>query len=335
MTALNIRNYQNSALIPSYGHTSCTHKNPLAIVKYCNAPPSLSLVNGNMNLTIPCNASDITEYWCPITKNSAMTFQKESYVAENNGWCADGENIFAAYIIPDQPELSLSSEHAYKYLIELTQKLGYTNIYRIWNYIGRINTPNINGLERYRDFCTGRANAFEALNYAPSTLPAATGIGFHDGGIAIFLIARKTPEAINIENSLQIPAYQYPQCYGPKSPSFARATMIDTQDGQRLYISGTASIRQHASLTDSLEQQISITIENIQNIIKTLRADSKYPKEYLCDSLKIYVRHEQDAALISAAFQDAFNIAAKNAPVLIADICRSELSLEVEGVFRS
>lgn len=331
----NRKHYAYSALIPRYGAPSSINGDALAIVHYCNAQPSFSLENGILHLTIPSSLSSLDEYWVPTNIRPDIAFQKESHVTGHSGWCADGENLFAAYSIPDEPELALSAQHAYEYLIGLVQQRGYTNIYRIWNYIGCINAPNSNNLERYRDFCIGRANAFEAMNYAPSTLPAATGIGFQDGGVSIFLIARKTQQALNIENPLQVPAYQYPNLYGPKAPSFARATVIDTQDGTCLYVSGTASIRQHASLTHTLEQQIAITLENIQQLVSSASSSLKPVKKYLCESLKIYVRHTQDVPLVASAFRAAFGVTAENAPVLVSDICRAELSLEVEGVFRS
>lgn len=325
---------KNNALHASYAQPVSGHTQPLAIVHYSHAPASIALVDDILHLTIPCRHAQLNEYWKPVVPSSDGSFCKESHISDRSGWSTDGDNLFAAYLIPDESELALSSERAYEFLINLSQNLGYTNIYRIWNYIGSINAPNTYGLERYRDFCVGRANAFEALNYAPSALPAATGIGFQDGGICIFLIARKTPNAVNIENSLQVPAYQYPQIYGPKSPSFARATVLDTQVGKYLYVSGTASIRQHSSLTDNLDQQIAITIENIRNLIKVTQVKFNFSHDYLCDSLKIYVRNEQDAPFIASAFQAAFNIKADSAPVLISDICRSELSLEVEGIFK-
>lgn len=324
----------NNALHASYTQDVSKKKRPLAVVHYSHEPASIAFIDDILHLTVPCHHGQLNEYWKPVVPASDELFHKENQITDRSGWCADGENFFAAYIIPDEPELALSSQHAYDFLINLSKKLGYTNIYRIWNYIGHINALNANGLERYRDFCIGRANAFDDLNYVPSALPAATGIGFQKGGVSIFLIARKTPHAVNIENSLQVPAYQYPQIYGPKSPSFARATVLETQVGRYLYVSGTASIRQHRSLTDSLEQQITMTIENIKHLIKTAQFDFNYSHEYICDSLKIYVRHEQDASFVASAFHAAFNVAPENAPVLISDICRSELSLEVEGIFK-
>lgn len=325
--------YTYNALIPNYALKDIQEN--LAVVHYGNEKTSITSKNNVLHICIPSAQTQLTEYWSLLHLTTEDANQRQCHATGTEGWCADGENLFAACLVPDGPELAPVSKQAYMRLIQLAEQLGYANIYRIWNYVGRINDPNNNGLERYRDFCLGRADAFEALKYAPTTLPAATGIGFQNGGVVVFLIARKTPQATNIENPLQVPAYQYPQRYGPKAPSFARATVIKVKNGFCLYVSGTASIRNHTSLTQNIEQEIAITIENIQQLLKI--AATKYPtfKQSICDSLKIYVRHKKDIPLVSQALQAAFGVEAAQAPVLISDICRAELSLEVEGVFHA
>lgn len=321
------------ALVPSYAPEPTA--DTLAIVHYGPVHSTITCKDGVLHVSIPSRNTQVSEYWQPVKSVSDQVTQTECHVTPNEGWCADGENLFAACLIPDGPELAPASKRAYERLIQLAHTLGYTNVYRIWNYIGSINTPNGNGLERYQDFCLGRAEAFETLHYTPASLPAATGIGFQQGGVVVFLIARKTPQATNIENPLQVPAYQYPQHYGPKAPSFARATVVKTHNGLWLYVSGTASIRNHISLHHSLEQQIAITIENIQTLLEETR--KKFPdfKQVFCDSLKIYVRHHHDAPTVAKAFQNSFCVKPEKSPVFISDICREELSLEVEGIFRS
>lgn len=325
--------YSYGALIPHYNPKNTLQS--LAVVHYGHAAPSIMCKNGMLHVCIPSAQTQLTEYWCPLHRTSDNTSQTQCHATDTQGWCADGENLFAASLIPDGLELAPASKQAYTRLIQLAEHLGYTNIYRVWNYIGRINAPNANGLERYRDFCLGRAEAFEGLNYAPAALPAATGIGFENGGVVVFLIARKTPQATNIENPLQVSAYNYPQQYAPKAPSFARATVIKVQNGFCLYVSGTASIRNHTSFTHTLEQEIAITIENIQQLLKMAQAEYSQFQNSFCESLKIYVRHEKNIPLIAKAFQEAFGVAPEQAPVLVSDICRAELSLEVEGVFRA
>ena len=52
----------------------------------------------------------------------------------------------------------------------------------------------------------------------------------------VFAATEATPR--HFENPLQVPAYEYPGEYGPRSPSFARATVV-AQPGPCLFVSGT------------------------------------------------------------------------------------------------
>ena len=83
----------------------------------------------------------------------------------------------------------------------------------------------------------------------------------------MFLLARRTRDTVNVENPLQMPAYEYPDTYGPRSPSFARATTVTTAGVASLYVSGTASIRGHRTVGATLEEQIKVTMENIDALL--------------------------------------------------------------------
>ena len=102
-------------------------------------------------------------------------------------------------------------------------------------------------------------------------MPAATGIGSHSDKIYGYLVATKNIDYENLENSIQMSAYRYPPQYGPKSPSFARATIKKNlkKDGSvQVFISGTASIRGHQTLHEGdIEKQVNTTMENIEHLI--------------------------------------------------------------------
>ena len=72
----------------------------------------------------------------------------------------------------------------------------------------------------------GRAEAFSALADRFPQLSAATGIGTLSPGVDVAFLAAKPGRAVHLENPRQTPAYKYPSQYGPKSPSFARATFL-------------------------------------------------------------------------------------------------------------
>ncbi|MCP1231468.1 chorismate transformation enzyme, FkbO/Hyg5 family [Acetobacter indonesiensis] len=313
----------------SYGAFEAEHRSALAVVQYAQGNAKLCYRNGQVQLTIPYTHGECSEYWSTLEASSCRGGMTDQGIA----WCEDGTNLFAAFILDDRPRLSGAVQEKYEALLSFVQEKEYRTLYRIWNYIGRINQSNKDGLERYQDFCLGRALAFERSGFTMETLPAATGIGFDEGGVCVYLLARRDGLAANIENPLQIPAYRYPITYGPKSPSFARGTVLYDQQRLELYLSGTASIRQSVSVGSNLEEQINITIENINALIENVKENEGKLDNCVCTSLKIYVRHAKDKAAVSNVFRHVFSVSPENSPVFVSDICRSELLLEVEGVF--
>jgi chorismate lyase/3-hydroxybenzoate synthase len=122
-----------------------------------------------------------------------------------------------------------------------------------------------------------------------------------------------------------VSAYSYPPSYGPRSPSFARATRCPASAGGWLLLSGTASIVGHKSLHHGdVERQVEETLDNLEEL---LPADG--PARYA--ALKVYVRRPEDLPAVRAGVAARVGSAL---PVLYlqADICREELLVEIEGV---
>ena len=308
---------------PRYEPASATEARSrlVGVVHYRDDEATVDASDGTVSVVVPSPRNDLTETW------PAEGEQTDSGTSGDVCWAHDGENLFAAVSAPDAGVLGERVREAYTALLSTTADLGFTCVYRIWNYLGRINHSNSVGLERYRDFCMGRSEAFEDMAWAPDALPSGTGIGYATGGLTVFLLARRTADAFNIENPLQMPAYEYPDTYGPRSPSFARATAVGSQKGQSIFVSGTASIRGHRTIGSSLDEQIMTTIENLDTLLSTYDG-----KEARFKTLKIYVRRPQHMLTVADAFRERYGLTAQEAPVLQADICRSDLLLEVEGV---
>ncbi|MGW1908058.1 FkbO/Hyg5 family chorismatase [Streptomyces cinnamoneus] len=248
--------------------------------------------------------------------------------------------LFCAGYIPEQGLFTEATREAYTAVFDLVERLGYPSIFRMWNLIGRINADNSEGLEVYRDFCRGRAQAFELYAAQGEDMPSATGIGSRGQGVAFYFLASRSAARVNIENARQIPAYNYPEQYGPKPPSFARATYLATGDQGlgtgALYISGTAGILGHETVhADDLDKQCRVALENIEYLISRRNLSGHgVPRGYeLADvtQVKVYVRHREDMPAVRAACEEAFpnpmDIAYFN-----VDICRSDLLVEIEGV---
>lgn len=249
----------------------------------------------------------------------------------NIDWARTPEFLFGSYRQPaHESGLEAGTFHAYRELFALMEAQGVSNLLRIWNYFSAINADEDDGLERYKHFCVGRHDAFVQcgrLN-APD-IPAATAVGSKGGEFVLYFLAA-TRGGRAVENDRQVSAYDYPPQYGPRSPLFARATQVSWLKDPQLFISGTASIVGHAStcLGDA-EQQTAETLKNIGRVLSLA-----FPQGggfALLRALKVYIRHERDFPVIRAVVERAIG---QDVPCLylLADICRSELLLEIEAV---
>lgn len=242
----------------------------------------------------------------------------------------------------------------YAEILPFLDAQAYPQLLRMWNYFPAINSAH-DGLDRYQCFCRGR---FEALKdyYAgqfDQRLPAASAVGSHDGDLVIYFLAAKTPGK-HCENPRQMSAYHYPPQYGPRSPSFARATLkrwpenrscvsgTSAVPGGRdeaayLYISGTASIVGHESVhLDDPRAQLEETLENIRTLIERVEHDDQVVFRGL-DSLthlKVYIRRPEHLSLIQPRLDALFGPQVARL-YLTADICRPELLMEIEAIART
>ena len=223
---------------------------------------------------------------------------------------------------------------AYMELFGLLQASGFAHLWRIWNYIPRINQPNSEGLEIYRDFNLGRAEAFaEAYDqglvqmpWATRHMPAATGIGCNGDSIRLYFLAGRTA-GTHVENPRQVAAYRYPADHGPRPPCFARASTARLPGSQPLFISGTASIIGHQTVhVDHVAAQTHTAIDNIALVAGNAGSGLEQLTLY-----KVYVRHARDLELVRRICTERLPAQAQVA-YFVADICRSNLLMELEAM---
>lgn len=239
------------------------------------------------------------------------------------------ETLFEASA--DKTPLQQATESAYRQVFALLDTLHYPYLFRFWNYIADINTHSF-GLERYRQFNLGRQDAFLAHGRdVVGNVPAACALGLAQGPLTIaFLAGRVAP--LNIENPRQISAYQYPQQYGPRSPTFSRASLVRLGQDEVLFISGTASVVGHATLHPAdVAAQTRETMTNIEAVLAEASRLANQPGFDLVSlHYKVYVRHPADLAQIRDELERIVGIA-PNAVYLQADVCRRDLLLEIEA----
>jgi chorismate lyase/3-hydroxybenzoate synthase len=239
-------------------------------------------------------------------------------------WAAGDEVLFGAVELPagGAAELETATAFAYRELLAACARLGYPHLLRTWNVVPAINRVD-DGLERYRRFCRGRAEAFEACygRLFQPLLPASSGVGGPEGELVVWFVAGRE-RGLPRENPRQVSAYSYPPSYGPRSPSFARATRCPETAGGLLLLSGTASIVGHQSVHHGdVLRQLDETCVNLEQLL-----GGAPPR-----LLKVYLRHAADTPAVQVALERRFGRAVP-ALYLQADICREELLVEIEGV---
>ncbi|GAA1027312.1 MULTISPECIES: FkbO/Hyg5 family chorismatase [Amycolatopsis] len=309
--------------------------NLLGRISYAGEPAEPVLADGAPRLTAHMAAKNLAtteEVWQtdrPVRSGTAG----EAVFAE------DGEHLFYAVRLGPQPTYRERVRDLYENALEFTWSRGYTDLVRIWNLIGEITGRNAEGVEIYRDFCTGRAEAFAALADRFPRLSAATGIGTLSPGIDLCFLSAKPGRTTHLENPRQTPAYQYPSEYGPRSPSFARATFLRDQNAGSLFVSGTASILgADTAHVDDIAGQTLETLRNIDVLVGSenlgrhgVRGDGYTVRDL--DQVKVYVRDSAHISTVrnicSLVFSPGSEIAYFN-----VDVCRPDLLVEIEGVCR-
>jgi hypothetical protein len=219
-------------------------------------------------------------------------------------------------------------ETAYLNIFDFLDASGHPSPLRFWNYLPSITADDA-GLERYRRFNIGRYNAFSARLSSPLP-PAASAVGSRSGSPLIYFLAGREPPR-PIENPRQVSAYAYPPIYGPRSPGFSRASIAGTGAAAGLLISGTASIVGHESLhRDDPTAQIAETLDNIAALVGEAER-AGVPARSGRWAFKIYLRDPSYREMVRSAIDAHFGDECEKL-YLRADMCRSELLVEIEAV---
>lgn len=231
-----------------------------------------------------------------------------------------GDVFFGTYVAEDDDDIERVARVAYDEILRTTRDRGYPHLLRVWNHVRDINGGD-GEAERYKRFCVGRHDAFDAAQWPNDRLPAASAIGIHRRGLYIHYLAAQVPGR-QIENPRQISAYDYPRQYGRRSPSFARATVF----GGTLFVAGTSSIVGHETRhAGDIGAQLGETLVNVETIAHAAGCrglgDLTHVKLYLRNAADVEIANAVRAAMPGAKLL-----------VLEADICRRELLLEIEAI---
>jgi chorismate lyase / 3-hydroxybenzoate synthase len=277
--------------------------------------------------------ADVCEVWrCgePLTssQHSRVRFRRSEELLF--GSIAVAEETLAG---KPRSTLHTATTLAYDELCAALETLDYPHLLRVWNFIPDINRE-ADGTERYLQFNTARQQALRSRGRVlTGNVPAASALGAAGGSpLVVYFLAGKAAPAF-VENPRQVSAYHYPQQYGAHSPTFSRAALVRHSGGLALFISGTASIVGHRSThVGDIAAQTRETLLNIDALLTEANAAAG-STHFDIGSLtgKVYVRRPADLPIIQAQLAPALAAGARFI-YLRADICRQDLSVEIEAV---
>ena len=248
------------------------------------------------------------------------------------GWTLFQHGLWLAgfAVAPPGEDIEAAAGGLYRGLFEAAEGL---HLYRVWNYVPQINAV-ARDMDNYQRFCRRRSIAFEERfgRGFQRALPASSAVGSAAGPLAIgFLAGRAVPR--HFENPRQVPAFEYPAQYGPRPPSFSRATAVKAGEGRWIFISGTAAIRGHASVAGGdLAGQLDCTLENLLLVGETagagpdLGASAGWQRAF-----KVYLRNPADLPCAQTRLNRGLLRSGDTVSYLQADICRKDLLVEIEG----
>jgi enamine deaminase RidA (YjgF/YER057c/UK114 family) len=270
------------------------------------------------------------QVYIPGDDSSAMLFKREStevlighvQAFEKSGCRENAAKAFAAF---DQ----------------LLKKSGIPlrAVIRQWNYI-----EDILGIEedkqRYQEFNNVRT-AFYSNHFQQNGYPAATGIGTNRGGIIVEFMAVNSREGISLslDNPRQTAAHDYSEqvlvgrsCSPKSTPKFERARYLELFGQKQVFISGTASILGEKTIGKGNPAiQTGTTIENMLQLYsgEALSAITGISLQPAYGHARVYIKNRKDFPVIKKVFKQYYG----NLPVvyLLADICREDLLVEIEG----
>jgi enamine deaminase RidA (YjgF/YER057c/UK114 family) len=239
---------------------------------------------------------------------------------------------------------------SYQHLRRLLPRAGarFDQVLRTWLYLGGI-VDDDGPVQRYQELNRARAEVYRHVPFLEDRLPegnagpafpASTGIGTAGRSITLSALAVVSDAddvvAVPLENPRQTAAYHYGARYSAASPRFSRGLALCCGADTTLFISGTASITHSETRhPGDVEAQTHETLENITALIAedNLGRHGLPGRGTSLDGLgvvRVYVKRPADYATVRALCEQ--RLGAVPASYVVADVCRADLLVEIEGI---
>lgn len=276
-----------------------------------------------------------TESMCEIWRYTGSV-NTDSIDGVNITYCKD--YLFAGFTLNTSTgDMCTDARELYERLLPIIKQHSYPYIVKAWNFIPGINQGE-GDLETYRQFCKGRAEAFDNADFSIENMPAGTGVGAPaNQGLGVFILAA-TEKSEPIENPRQVSAYRYPRQYGPRSPSFSRGAVVRNSEATQLYVSGTASIVGHETQHEGdIDAQTKEMMDNVAALASEAGVESVLTSAEMADNANVFRLYLRDQAHRSTVLNYLNNVLPSSTQIVVldADICRRELMVEIDGILTS
>jgi enamine deaminase RidA (YjgF/YER057c/UK114 family) len=221
-------------------------------------------------------------------------------------------------------------------------------VLRTWLCLGGI-VDDEGPTQRYKELNRARADVYQHFHFLTERLPeryhgpafpASTGIGTGGRSLCLSAVAVVSDAddvvATPLENPRQTSAYAYSFVYSPTSPKFSRGLALCHGKDTTLFISGTASITN--SETRHAGDVVAQTHETLENIT-ALIAEENLSRHGLpgrgttlagLGVARVYIKRPQDYVRVRAVCEQRLGIVP--ASYVVADVCRPDLLVEIEGM---
>ena len=233
------------------------------------------------------------------------------------------------------------------------QRFRLDQVLRTWIYQGHLVLPEGN-TQRYKELNRARTDFFgetaflkkhlpprnQRAQHQGAIFPASTGIGADDADVVLGAIALDTKRrdviTVPLENPNQTSAFDYGEVYSPQSPKFSRAMAVAVGEECIVFVSGTASITNSESQhPEDPVKQTEQTLDNIAVLIAGENLAQHGISDITCglgnlECVRVYVKRPSELALIRQVCERRL----PEIPTLytVADVCRPELLVEIEGI---
>jgi len=300
----------------------------------------------------PCQGESVAiEAWGIGTGSDRVEIQRVSehlVIVRHHGvaWA------HCAGVVPQTSATSVydRSVNAFEFMRDALESQAFhcDQVFRTWLYLGDIVGPEAD-TQRYKELNRARADFYEGIQFlepfvrpdCPRPIyPASTGIGTSDTEVRMGCLALSTDRQdvalAPLENPLQTSAFDYGKHYSPQSPKFSRAMAIVVGESASLFVSGTASIvASETKCIGDVAGQTRQTIDNIEALLseENLASAGMPGMGATLEDLavvRVYIKQEQDFQKVRAVCEERLG----ELPTIyaIADVCRPDLLVEIEGV---